>query len=67
MKRVEILKEQAAVLRSLAASFDDPTIRADLLNLADRCEQMAAAAARFISDRMQQPINQKPSTSVDGA
>jgi hypothetical protein len=65
MKRVEVLREQAGVLRTLAASFDMPQIKLDLLNLAERCEQMAEKVAREISVRPAQPISGRPS-SGDG-
>ena len=41
MNRVDTLREQSAILRTLAESFDEPTIRADLLALAQRCERLA--------------------------
>ncbi len=61
MRRVEVLREQAAMLRTLADSFDAPEIKADLLALADRCDQLAARVARQISDRLQEPIAAKRS------
>lgn len=51
MKRVEILREQAALLRNLAESFDDATMKGDLLRLATQCDKLAEEAARIISDR----------------
>ncbi len=41
MTRVETLREQASVLRTLAESFDDKVIRGDLLRVAERCEDIA--------------------------
>jgi hypothetical protein len=61
MKRVEIMREQGAILRSLAASFDDPKIKADLLGLAAQCDQLAEEATRIIVGRLQMPIDPKPS------
>jgi hypothetical protein len=65
MKRVEVLREQAGVLRTLAASFDMPQIKQDLLNLAERCEHMAEQIAREISSRLAQPMSGRP-PSGDG-
>jgi hypothetical protein len=67
MKRVQILQEQSVLLRKMAESFDDPTMKSDLLNLAEQCDRLAAAAARKISDRLQQPINEKTPSPVDDA
>jgi hypothetical protein len=44
MTRVGVLRERANILRTLAQSFDSPTLRADLLVLAKRCEEPAHAA-----------------------
>ena len=41
MERVDVLREQAAILRSLASSFDDQAIRDQFLELAARCDEMA--------------------------
>ena len=41
MARLDMLREQAAILRSLAATIDIPKIRQDLLNLAARCDHLA--------------------------
>jgi hypothetical protein len=43
MDRIEILREQASIIRSLARSFDSPALRENLLHVAKRCEQLAAA------------------------
>jgi hypothetical protein len=57
MNRVETLREQASILRSLAKAFDSPTICGDLLGLAKRCEELAAEAEREIMQRKAQPIS----------
>jgi hypothetical protein len=41
MERIAQLREQAAILRMLANSFDIPNIRDKLLDLAERCEVQA--------------------------
>jgi hypothetical protein len=41
MERVAVLREQAAILRALARSFDVQTIRDQLLNIAALCDDMA--------------------------
>jgi hypothetical protein len=41
MTRLDMLREQAAILRSLAATVDIPKIRHELLNLAARCDDLA--------------------------
>ena len=51
MPRIELLREQAQLLRKLAESFEMPEIRQDLFNLADRCEQLAAKLARELAER----------------
>ena len=62
MTRVETLRQQASILRSLAKSFDAPLLRADLLVLAKRCEELADEAVREISERRAQPTSdQAPS------
>lgn len=60
MKRVETLREQARVLRTLAASFDVPQIKEDLLELAERCDQLAVGIGHYIAERMAQPISGGP-------
>ena len=58
MQRVQVLKEQAAILRSLARSFEAvPALREDLLRLGERCEQLAADVEREIRDRLRRPIS----------
>ena len=41
MERVATLREQASVLRALARSFDIAPIQNQLLDLAERCEELA--------------------------
>ncbi|HLJ19097.1 MAG TPA: hypothetical protein VKU84_02820 [Stellaceae bacterium] len=41
MERIATLREQAAILRSLARSFDIATIRDQLHDIAARCESLA--------------------------
>lgn len=41
MARLDMLREQAAILRSLAATVDIPKVRQELLNLAARCADLA--------------------------
>jgi hypothetical protein len=41
MGRIEILREQVRIIRSLASSFDPPALRETLLYVARRCEQPA--------------------------
>jgi hypothetical protein len=41
MTRLGMLREQAAILRSLAATVEIPKIRAELLDLAARCDVLA--------------------------
>jgi hypothetical protein len=51
MDRVETLREQASILRSLAISFEGHTLRENLLYVAKRCEQLADEAEREITER----------------
>ena len=55
MTRVETLLEQASVLRTLADSFDDELIRADLLRAAERCEDLAKRIAAGIEGEAVSP------------
>jgi hypothetical protein len=57
MPRVEVLREQAQLLRKLAESFEMPEIRQDLSKLADRCEQLAAKLTRELGERRIRPIS----------
>jgi hypothetical protein len=38
-----MLIEQARILRTLASTFDHPTLKDDLLKLAQKCEALAKA------------------------
>ena len=58
MTRVETLREQAGILRSVAASFDDEVIRGDLIKLAERCEELAARMAATIQQTGSRPIDE---------
>jgi hypothetical protein len=60
MNRVDILREQAAVFRSLVVRVELPQFKEELLFLAERCERLAGNMARQISDRLVQPISGKP-------
>jgi len=57
MQRVEILRDQANLLRRLADSFEVPQIKEDLLNLAARCDQLAANVARALAEERSRPIS----------
>jgi len=62
MDRMTHLREQATLLRTLAASFDIPNIRDQLLDLATRCEALAADIEAEHRDALQKPIGAlKPS------
>ncbi len=61
MRRVEILREQARVLRDLSKSFELPQIKEELLFLAERCDRLAAIMVRETWERLQQPISGKRS------
>ena len=41
MEPVDVLREQAAILRAVANSFDDQSMREQLLDLAARCDALA--------------------------
>jgi hypothetical protein len=41
MERIVVLREQAALLRTLAFSFDIQEIQDQLLDLAARCDELA--------------------------
>jgi hypothetical protein len=49
MRRVHLMLEQAQQLRRLADTFDDPAIRAQMLDLAERCERVAAGMTELIN------------------
>lgn len=55
--RVGQLREQARVLRVLAASFDIAGIRAELLALSERCETLAALVEKTINQSLSAPID----------
>jgi hypothetical protein len=57
MTRVETLREQARVLRSLARSFDDNVIAQDLTKLAERCDELSAQIAQSIRRDLSKPID----------
>ena len=59
MTRVQTLREQVRVLRSLAGSFDDESIRDDLTALAEHCEDMAARIEESIRRALSRPINDR--------
>ena len=57
MKRVNVLREQAQILLTLAKSFQDaPQLAGDLLILAKGCDQLANRAEREIAEKRLQPI-----------
>jgi hypothetical protein len=60
MERAQMLREQAAIMRRLAESFDIPAIKAELLELARRCDELAAELAAEIS-RLPTPKKAPPS------
>lgn len=55
MTRVETFREQASILRTLAKSFELPTLRGDLIALAKRCEALAEEAEREATQQTSQP------------
>lgn len=55
MTRVETLREQASILRTLAESFNDAVIRGDLLRVADRCEDLATRIAAALQQEKSRP------------
>lgn len=57
MTRVGQLREQARVLRVLAASFDIASIRDELLVLSERCETLAASIEKTIDQSLSAPID----------
>jgi hypothetical protein len=56
MQRAETLRKQADLLRRMATSFDSPQIKQDLLNLAERCERLAAEFSRELAGRQTRPV-----------
>ena len=57
MTRVGQLREQARVLHVLAASFDIPSIRDELLALPERCETLAASIEKTVKQSLSVPID----------
>ena len=57
MTRVGQLREQARVLRVLAASFDITSIRDELLALSERCDTLAASIDKTITQSLSAPID----------
>ena len=55
MTRVEQLREQARVLRTLAESFDHPRIHLQLLFIAAQCEEWAAAREQALREGRKPP------------
>ena len=43
-------------MRRLAESFDSPQMKEDLLNLAERCDLLAARVARELAEERARPI-----------
>ena len=56
MQRVEVLKQQAELLRRMAASFNAPVIKEDLLNMAELCETVAERVRLELLKRQPRPI-----------
>ena len=56
MGRIEMLREQADLLRRLAMSFQSPQIKEDLLSLAERCDRLAAKFTRGLSEQQLRPV-----------
>ena len=50
MTRVEILREQARILRDLATSFHAQDVRELLIHLAEQCEQLADKVERDLAN-----------------
>ena len=57
MDRMTQLREQTTLLRTLAASFDIPNIRDQLLDLATRCEALAAEIEAEHRDALRKTID----------
>ena len=60
MDRMAALREQAKILRTLADSFDIPSIRDELVDLAKSCEALAATIEVEHRDAPQDPLSQVP-------
>jgi hypothetical protein len=50
MNKLATFQEQARVLRTLAATFEIPAIREQLLALAEKCEALAASLQEAAPD-----------------
>jgi hypothetical protein len=57
MTRVGQLREQARILRTLAGSFDIPSIKEQLMALAARCEDLAASIEQTLKENLSAPID----------
>jgi hypothetical protein len=57
MTRVGQLREQARVLRVLAASFDIPSIREELQALSERCDTLATSIEKTVKQNLLAPID----------
>ena len=55
MTHVEQLREQAKVLRTLAASFDNARIKQQLIAIAAQCEEWADAREQAIREGREPP------------
>ena len=55
--RARMLREQAAVLRRLASSFEKPEVRGDLFILAKRCEELADEVGRDAPAESSRPVS----------
>jgi hypothetical protein len=64
MEQIETLREQASIIRSLAKSFGQPVVRADLLLVAMRCEETAEEAESEIAERRARVIDGSRSTGA---
>ncbi len=57
MRRVETLRQQATLLRTLAQTFEEmPVIAKQAMDLATRCQDLADQAEREIKQRTSKPI-----------
>jgi len=60
VERITLLREQAAVLRTLATSFDVLNIRDQLVDIAARCEAMAKSIEENPQGAGLSPPNMQP-------
>lgn len=63
MSDAEMFMEQARILRSLADTFDVPSMKEDLLRLAKRCEDFARAKSKRDAEDEADPRS-RPKASV---